>query len=169
MAPQLRQINVSYVDVQDRLLLKVSTSEDEEFRVWCTRRFTQLLLQRLEESFQEDMPAETAKAVPEPARREVAQMQHQQVVKEESFERPYEAEPTEYPLGEDGLLVTTIKYQPMADDSVQMHLGDNQGKGLTLNLDENLKHQLYELFERAAAKAKWFGAPAAAGISAMVH
>ena len=169
MAPQLRQLNVTYVDVQDRLLLKVSTSEDEEYRVWCTRRFTRLLLERLEDSFQEEMPAATAEAVPEPVRREVAQMQHKQAVKEESFQQPYEAEPKEYPLGEEGLLVTTLKYKTLPNKSVQMHLGDKQGRGLSLNLDENLKHQLYELFERAAAKAQWFDIAISAGVSAVVH
>jgi hypothetical protein len=169
MAPQLRQINVSYVDTQDRLLLKVSTSEDEEFRVWCTRRFTQLLLTRLEDAFSRDLSAETANSVTESARREVAQMQHQQTVKEESFERPYDAEPKDYPLGEEGLLVTTLKYKVLPDDSAQMHLGDTHGKGITLNLDESLKHQLYELFERAAAKAEWFDAPLSAAASTVVH
>ncbi len=169
MAPQLRQLNVTYVDVQDRLLLKVSTSEDEEFRVWCTRRFTRLLLERLEDSFQQEMPAATAEAVPEPVRREVAQMQHKQVVNEESFQQPYQAEPKEYPLGEEGLLVTTLKYKTLANKSVQMHLGDKQGKGVSLNLDENLKHQLYELFERAATKAEWFDSAISPGASAVVH
>jgi hypothetical protein len=169
MAPQLRQINVSYVDIQDRLLLKVSTSEDEEFRVWCTRRFTQLLLSRLEDAFQSEFTAEAPQTVPESARKEVAHMQHQQAVKEESFERPYEAEPSTFPLGEEGLLVSTLKYKVLPDDSAQMHLGDSAGKGLTLNLDENLKHQLYELFERAAGKANWFGVSLSAGTSAVVH
>jgi hypothetical protein len=169
MAPHLRQINVSYNETEDRLLLKVSSSEDEEYRVWCTRRFTQLLMERLEVSFQQDLPGATAEAVPQPARREVAQMQHKQAVQEEAFGSPYSAEPEAYPLGEDGLLVTTIKYSGQSNDSAQMHLGDNSGKGVTLNLDKNLKHQLYELLERGAAKAKWFEVTLAPDISKVVH
>jgi hypothetical protein len=166
MSPQLRQLNVTYMDVEDRLLLKVSTSDDEEFRVWCTRRFTRLLLDRLEDTFQEDIP--TPAAVPQPARREVARMQHKQSVSEESFEKPYEAEPATYPLGEKGLLVTTLKYTPQPDKTVQLFLGTNKGKGITLNLNEHLKHQLFELFTRAAEKADWYaGAPAE--LSAVVH
>ena len=37
-------MNVSYAAREDRLLLRVSTSEDEEFRIWLTRRYTGLLL-----------------------------------------------------------------------------------------------------------------------------
>ena len=166
MPPQLRQLNVSYIEVEDRLFLKVSTSEDEEYRVWCTRRFTRVLMDRLEETFQTEMPSSAA--VPEPARREVARMQHQQSVTEESFQQPYQAEPTGYPLGEDGLLVTSLKYNQQADKTVQLFLGDNKGVGITLNLNEHLKHQLYELFARAAEKADWY-AGVASEVSAVVH
>ncbi len=166
MLPQLRQLNVSYVNAEDRLLLKVSTSDNEEYRVWCTRRFTRALLDRLEETFQEEMPSSAA--VPEPARREVARMQHQQSVNEESFRQPYQAEPSGYPLGEDGLLVTSLKYTQQADNTLQLFLGDNKGVGITLNLSEHLKHQLYELFARATEKAEWY-AGGAAEVSAVVH
>ena len=166
MPPQLRQLNVSYIDAEDRLLLKVSTSEDEEYRVWCTRRFTRLLIDRLEETFQKEIPS--AAAVPEPARREVARMQHKQTVTEESFAQPYQAEPTAYPLGEDGLLVTTLKYSQQPDKTVQLFLGNNKGVGITLNLNEHLKHQLYELFTRATGKADWY-TDAPSEVSAVVH
>jgi hypothetical protein len=165
-APQLRQLNVTYVDSEDRLLLKVSTSDEQEYRVWCTRRFTRLLLERLEVVFQEQMPA--AAAVPQPARKEVAQMQHKQAVKEEAFQQPYQAEPVEYPLGEEGLLVTTLKYKELAKGAVEMHLGDQKGVGVTLNLNAQLQHQLYELFNRAAQRAQWFEA-AAANVSGVIH
>lgn len=166
MPPQLRQLNVSYIDTEDRLLLKMSTSEDEEYRVWCTRRFTRLLMDRLEETFQTEMPGPLA--VPEPARREVARMQHQQSITEEFFRQPYEAEPAGYPLGEDGLLVTTLKYSKKPDKIVHLFLGDNKGVGITLNLNEHLKHQLYELFTRATEKAGWY-AGRAPEVSAVVH
>jgi hypothetical protein len=166
MPPQLRQLNVSYIDTEDRLLLKMSTSEDEEYRVWCTRRFTRVLMDRLEEAFQTDMPSPMA--VPEPSRREVARMQHQQSVAEESFQQPYQAEPTGYPLGEDGLLVTTLKYSQKPDKAVHLFLGNNKGVGVTLNLNEHLKHQLYELFTRATEKAGWY-AGRTSELSAIVH
>ncbi len=166
MSTQLRQLNVSYINAEDRLLLKVSTSENEEYRVWCTRRFTRALMDRLEETFQAEMPSSAA--VPEPARREVARMQHQQTITEESFQQPYQADPSGYPLGEDGLLVTNMKYSQQADNTMQLFLGDNKGLGITLNLNEHLKHQLYELFARATEKAEWYTG-GASEVSAVVH
>jgi hypothetical protein len=158
MGPQLRQLNVTYVKAEDRLLFKVSTSADEEYRIWCTRRFTRLLLERLEVLFADEMPAQAT--VPEAARREVAQIQHTQKVTEKSFAQPYEAEPAVYPLGEEGVLATTLSYTPKAGGTIELRLNNADGKGCTLNLNPSMQHQVYELFRRAADKAEWFAAAA---------
>ncbi len=170
MSPQLKQINVSYVDREDRLMLRISTSDDAEYRLWCTRRFTRLLLERFEHEFQGEVAAEVP--VPQEARKEVAQMQHSQAVKEEAFEKPYEALPTEFPLGENGVLLTTLKYSMNDKGVMQMGLSDGKDKGMTLNLNRNMQHQVYELLRRAAEKADWFAALStaeAAARSGVVH
>ena len=154
MSPRLRQINVSYVDLEDRLLLRVSTSDDQEYRLWCTRRFTRLLLDRFEDLFQREVAATVA--VTPPARRDVAQMQHSLAVSEESFSKPYQAQPTGFPLGKKGLLVTTLRYKKSDQGGLQFQLTDGGDKGMALVLSESLQHQFYELFGRAAQKAKWF-------------
>jgi hypothetical protein len=170
MAAQLRQMNVSYVDHEDRLLLRISNSEDQEHRLWCTRRFTRLLLDQFEQEFQNEVVA--AAPVPPEARKDVAQMQHSQAVKEESFQKPYEAEPTEYPLGEDGLLVTTLKYGKNDKGVMSMSLSDGKDKSMTVKLNSSLQHQFYELLRRAAEKANWFAPPSASELataSGVVH
>jgi hypothetical protein len=154
MSPQLRQINVSYIDKEDRLLLRVSTSVEAEYRLWCTRRFTRLLLDRLDGLFQQEV-AVTVSA-PAPARREVARMQHNLAVSEDAFGKAYEAQPTAFPLGESGLLVTTIKYNKLNSGILRLQFTDGGDKGMALSLTEGLQHQLYELFLRASEKAGWF-------------
>lgn len=161
-APRLRQLNVTYVEAEDRLLLKVSTSDDVEYRAWCTRRFTGLLLERLESMFENEVDGQ--QVVPEAARREVAQMQHGSQVREASFQRPYEAQPESFPLGERGILFTKLGYNELAGGVTTLSLGDGEGRGLTLNLDSSLRHQLYELFRRASTRAGWFDAVPAAPV-----
>ncbi len=160
-APRLKQLNVSYVDVEDRIMLKVSTSDDKEYRAWCTRRFTRILMERLESMFEEEV--DEAQVVPEETRKEVARIKHGDKVSEPSFQQPYEAEPTEYPLGEQGVLLTTLRYNRLESGMLALNLSDSDGRGVTLNLDQNLRHQLYELFQRGAERASWFdnAAPAA--------
>jgi hypothetical protein len=164
MAPQLRQMNVSYVDHEDRLMLRISNSEDEEYRIWCTRRFTRLVLDRFESEFQKEVVATAP--VPQEARRDVAQMKHGQAIKEESFKQAYTAEPTEFPLGEGGVLATTLKYGINDKGVMSLNISDGKKKAMSLNLNQNLQHQFYELLRRAAEKAKWFDAPSATEVAA---
>ncbi len=170
MSPRLRQINVSYIDKEDRLLLRVSTSIESEYRLWCTRRFTRLVLDRFDALFQEKVAANVPAS--SQARREVAQMQHSLAVSEEAFSKDYQAQPTEYPLGENGLLVTTLKYNQSDTGAIQLRFTDGGDKGMTLSLSGNMQHQLYELFRRAAEKAGWFeagGTGAAVAPDTIVH
>lgn len=44
MSDKLHQINVQYSNVEDRILLRASTENDDEYLFWLTRRFTRLLL-----------------------------------------------------------------------------------------------------------------------------
>ena len=161
---RLTQVNVTYVEAEDRLLLKVSASDNSEFRAWCTRRYTRLLLERLEQLFEDEIDA--GQVVPPAARKEVARMQHGGEVAEESFQRPYEANPESFPLGEQGILLTALRCNELESGAVAMSLGDREGRGVTLNLDRKLRHQLYELFQRAAQRAAWFDA---SPTSAVVH
>ena len=154
MSPQLRQLNVTYVPAEDRLLLKVSTSDDQEYRAWCTRRFARLLLERLESLFETEI--EEVQMVPEAARKDVAQLKHRGSVTEQAFAKPYEAEPVSYPLGESGLLLTQFSYQHHESGRVVATLSGDGGKGLTLNMDSKLQHHLYEIITRACQRAEWF-------------
>ena len=153
-APRLKQINVSYINAEDRLMLKVSTTDDKEYRAWCTRRLTKVLLERLELSFEQEVDEKNV--VPQETRREVARIKHEGEVVEKAFEAPYEAEPMEYPLGEEGVLITGLTEKQLANNTIALSLNGPEGVGLTLNLDNRLRHQLYELLSRAVSRAAWF-------------
>ena len=155
MSPQLRQLNVSYVATEDRLLLKISTSDDQEYRAWCTRRYARLLLDRLETLFEKEV-GEAQQVVPETARKEVAELKHSSAVSEQAFQKPYEAEPASYPLGEDGLVLTRFSYREQGNDVVAVTLSGEEGKGLTLNMDNRLRHHFYEILARGCQRAQWF-------------
>jgi hypothetical protein len=165
-APQLRQLNVTYVEAEDRLLLKVSTSDNREYRAWCTRRYTSLLLERLESLFESEVDEQ--QVVPEAARKEVARMKHGSEVSEASFQKPYEAEPESFPLGEEGILLTALRYNQLESGVLTVNLSDGEGRGMTLNLDRKLRHQLYELFRRASGRAGWFE-PGGLSVTPVVH
>jgi hypothetical protein len=88
MSNQLKQINVSYMPKQDRLLVKVSNSNDQEHRIWFTRRFTQLLMGVLDNNFLAESRAQGA--VTEEAQAAFAEYQHIQNVQEDCFAGEYQ-------------------------------------------------------------------------------
>lgn len=162
---KLRQVNVTYVRSEDRLLLKVATADNKEYRAWCTRHFTGVLLEQLEKLFETEV--DEHQVVPEETRKEVVRMKHGGEVSEASFKQPYEAEPESFPLGEEGVLLTTLRYNTLESGVVTMNLSNSEGKGLTLSLNHKLRHQVYELFRRASDRARWFEAtPGGPGTSA---
>ncbi len=154
MTAKLRQVNVTYDNTEDRLLLRVSTSDGKEYRAWCTRRYTRLLLEQLEKLFESEVDAQ--QVVPEQARKEVARMKHGGEVAEDSFKQPYEEDADTFPLGEEGVLLTALRYNIQESGVVAMNLSCSDGRGMTLNLNHKLRHQVYELLRRASERAAWF-------------
>src|SRR3990167_11522899 len=47
MANHIRQLNVTYLAAEDRLLLRINTTGKEEFRIWLTRRIVRTLAREL--------------------------------------------------------------------------------------------------------------------------
>jgi hypothetical protein len=167
MSDQLKQINVTYKPRQDRLLVKVSNSNDEEHRIWFTRRFTQLLMGVLDNNFLAESRAQGA--VTEEAQAAYAEYQHIQNVKEESFAGKYKGKAEnsvqsddaseqvlERVVEPDDLLAHTIKHKARDDGGLTLSIVSDEQKTLTLKMNVNMKHQFYELLKRSLAMSDWF-------------
>ena len=58
----IHQIQMAFDKLQDRILLRVSTSDQAEFRFWMTRRYTKLLWTMLIKMLERDPAAEIGRA-----------------------------------------------------------------------------------------------------------
>ncbi len=47
MSNRIRQFNVTYIAAEDRILLRLNTTTQEEFRIWLTRRIVRKLSREL--------------------------------------------------------------------------------------------------------------------------
>ena len=138
-------MNISYRPEEDRLLLRVSTSANCEFRVWLTRRFTALLMKVLNEQL--DKQGGAGKAASDPQVREQ--------LHGGAFEQPYEEVPdTSYPLGQDGILAYRIN-AGQAEGALRLQLLPDEGQGLNLTLDRPMLYMLLNLLEQGLAGADW--------------
>lgn len=154
MTGNLQQINISYHPVQDRLLLRVNGGESGEFRLWLTRRYSQLLITLLIDLMEK-----------EGGMRELAS--HRDTIdqfKHGAFEKEYESPADRggiagsaplYPLGTDGILGFRINANRQDDGSLTLQLLPEQGQGLNLHLNRSLLFMLYNLLEQGLAQAHW--------------
>ena len=150
--PQLQQFSASYDSVQDRLLLRVRSSDDAEYRFWITRRYLALLwplLMKMADAFSD------RKAPGDPlTRNALAELAHGEAVGKADFGSAYQ-DGSLFPLGEEPILLVRITVKPLEGSTQMLTLLPQEGQGINLNLDEKLVHVLARLLQEAATGAEW--------------
>ena len=146
MADRLHQMNVNYSGKLDRLLLKVTTQNGDEFRIWLTRRYTGLLLNILNKEMDRHGGVKTVSG----------KQQTTQMFKAGAFEKPFEPEKTRnLPFGEEGFLAFGIKTANTKDGSLVLEILPEKGAGVTFNLNPSLVYLMQNLLSQGLIKAEW--------------
>ena len=150
---RMLQLKLDFVHEQDRLLLRVSTDNQQEVRLWLTRRAVRLLWPLLVNMVRSS-PEVARQSNPE-ARDALVGIQHEQALRRADFATPFEETEREMPLGAEPILV--VRLQAGKDDKGNQVLGllPQQGQGINLTLDNTLLHSLCQLVQNAVAKSDW--------------
>ena len=150
---RLHQLKLDFIPEHDRLLLRVSTDNQLEVRLWLTRRALRLLWPLLVQMLR-SAPEVVLQSNPQ-ARDALVGMQHEQALGRANFAEPFEEAPRQMPLGAEPILV--VRIQANRDDSGNQVLGllPQQGQGIHLTLDNTLLHSLCKLLQNAVAKSDW--------------
>lgn len=146
MTDQLHQLNINYVPVEDRLMLRMNTRAGDEYRVWLTRRFSGLLLELLNKEIDKHGGVPTLASTADTKK----------MFKQGAMEKPYEAENTiNYPLGEAGFLATKINYKNTEEGALILEILPEHGKGINLNLNKTLLFMFYNLLTQGCGQSGW--------------
>jgi len=150
---RLHQLKLDFIPEHDRLLLRVSTDNQLEVRLWLTRRALRLLWPLLVQMVRSS-PEVALQSNPQ-ARDALVGMQHEQALSRANFGKPFEEVPREMPLGAEPILVARI--QSNKDDGGSQVLGllPQQGQGIHLTMDNTLLHSFCKLVQNAVAKSDW--------------
>ena len=150
---RLHQLKLDFIPEQDRLLLRVSTDNQQEVRLWLTRRALRLLWPLLVQMARSS-PEVALQSNPQ-ARDALVGMQHEQALSKADFAKPFEEVPREMPLGAEPILVARMRSH--RDDQGKQILGllPQKGQGINLTLDNTLLHSFCKLVQNAVAKADW--------------
>lgn len=158
----LQQLQVTYVPAEDRILLRVSTTDRQELRFWLTRRLVVRLLPGLDDVLAREPAVGTQPSAD--ARREIFRFRQQKALAEADFKTAYREDAESFPLGRHPVLVSTIRMRRLEEGRWAMALVPARGRGQNteLVLKEELVHSLASLVRRASTGAGWHGDQAAA-------
>lgn len=139
----IRQLQIAHDALQDRLILRVATQEDEEFRLWLTRHFLRELWPRLLPLLGKLQPA-------------IVQSPHDAGPnKAPSFDQPFRDEQATYPLGANPLLISEIKVDAQDDGSCHVTFREGRERSFQLGLTPELLQALCAMLRAAAEQAQW--------------
>ncbi|MEM7469644.1 MAG: hypothetical protein AAF387_22570 [Pseudomonadota bacterium] len=150
---QISQIQIKFVATEDRLLLRVSSSNQQEFRFWLTARLVKKLYPALYDSLSKTSPT-AAQSLPI-AKQEVVEFEHQQAISKTDFKTEFKEAPQQFPLGETPILVTKCQLRPTQDGNTVLALAPEEGQGIDINLSLELLHSFTKLLVDAARIAEW--------------
>lgn len=149
----LHQIQLTYDEKQDRVLLRVSTTDGEEFQFWLTRRFIKRLWGLLVKLLEQDRPVRQ-QADPD-SKRTVLGIRHEGFAQQGNFSAPYEAREYRQPLGSDPVVVTRAEGRPRDNGDFLLRLHPHEGKGIDMVLDTKLLHLFTKLLQQVVGKTDW--------------
>lgn len=164
---QIHQMSVTYLPEQDRILMRINTTEGEEMRMWLTRRLmvglwpllTKLLTEHLLKL--ESAGASLAGANPE-LKKMLADFRKEEFLQHADFDTPYKEGQASLPLGEEPLLVTDVEATPLATGPLKLNFnerppanGDTKPRSFQMEMQPKLMQGLMHLLDQAMLQSQW--------------
>jgi hypothetical protein len=165
----IHQLSVNHDERQDRLLLRLNTQDQQEFRFWLTRRMALRLMPAIEQSAVRLEAAQPGVAATDgPSQHLLTELKRDAFLKKADFATPFENRATKWPLGAEPLLITdahmTIKPGGALEIAFEDKSDPSQARACQLHLQVSLVHGMLHLIQQATEKAEWgsLGSPAKA-------
>jgi hypothetical protein len=145
----IKQLNGTYLPAEDRILFRVSTDAQEEFRFWLTRPVTRRLLAEVDQSAAQTV----AQKFPQEIAQTVTEFQREALHAQTKLDDRYEPGST-FPLGEVPTLVVDLKIAAAAHEmSIDLVL-PNQ-RNVNLRVAHDLAQRMCVLLDRLQKAAGW--------------
>lgn len=166
----IKQLNATYFVNEDRILLRVNTPEEAEYRLWLTRRVTLFILAAsshlLTKKLEQEHSPDAAKAVNEFQKNAILEASKTANAGAKNYEAG-----TQFPIGFDPLLVMDascsltkngekLSAQNTAteldfDDALSIDFLLAGGANLNLNLPVNMMRAMCLLLDQLRVQAAW--------------
>lgn len=156
----IHQLSVSHDERQDRLLLRLNTQDQQEFRFWLTRRMDLRLIPAIEKSAERLEAAQPGvAAVDGPSQQLLGELKREDFLNHADFATPFDNQATQWPLGPEPLLITDAHLSINAGGALDISFEDKsdpaQVRTCKLHLQVSLVHGMVHLIRQASEKAQW--------------
>ncbi|MFN5745720.1 MAG: hypothetical protein ACK443_06490 [Methylococcaceae bacterium] len=151
----IKQFNGSYSPIEDRLTLRISTSESEEYLLCLTRRQTLVLVALLEKVADLGLSGSTD-VYHSPSPRVISairEFRKESIAESTEFSKPYQPAPA-HPLGPDAVFVIgcTLHADPQF---IRLDLVLQNKQALSLSLEAVSTYQFCLLLKKLLDKSGW--------------
>lgn len=151
MSDQINQIQATFDAIEDRILLKFKTLNEDVYLTWVTRRYSKLLIPVL----QGKHPQSGATLIDDQKQQE-NEFASAKAGLEGNYSDTYESpEMPHYPLGENPILLAQISFENLHSDHPIMKLEPNKGAGLSLPYHPQLLGPMLKILTQAIEKTEW--------------
>lgn len=155
----LNNLNLSYIEAEDRILMTIVTTANEEIRFWMTRLYSRHLFELLSklllsgeseasDEVQRKLALERQEVVPKLEPQKSSGPQGDQSKKESK--KPE----SEYPMGRSPILLTKLSAEQQ-DKGAVLKMHPAEGVGIDLRVDRKLVHNLCALLAQIETQASW--------------
>jgi len=157
----IRQLQVSYLMEQDRILVRLNTHDGEELRLWLTRRMVKNLFPRINQVTADLVGEQFPDSAHDGAdRRALTQFKKQESLQKADFSTPFDSQATTWPIGDAPLLATTLHITPREDGALRIAFEENvpgtgASRSFEVTLGQDLLHGFLHLLESALQHAGW--------------
>jgi len=153
MTASLHQITMTFSAEEDRMLLRISTTEASEYQLWLTRRFIKVLWTALIETL-ERHPELRKSLLPE-VKNAMMNMRHQEAIAAAEFSEPHAEGKRDLTSNTGPLLVSSGTVAPMNNGLTKLTFNTSDGTGVNFSLNEKLLHAVCQLIITSSQKADW--------------
>ena len=157
----IHQLQATYQAQQDRILLRLNTTTNEEFRLWLTRRMLLSFLPQLMKVTSDMTSKQPQLASHDSANPQaLAHFKKQEAVALADFDTPFKAEVMTLPIGSEPLLASTVHMIPINNEQLTLGFeepaqGDAAARNFSVTMDSQVFHSLLHLLETVLKHADW--------------
>ena len=168
----LHQLTLTYSAEQDRIMLRISTKENNEYQLWLTRRFVRAIWKGLLKAIERD-PILSRGLMPK-VKKAVMAMEHQKSIQDSDFSQKHKTDninatpeiargllpkhskgKTNLTSGEETLLVTGAQVKPVDKNLTRIKLKTEANTVIEFSLNKKLLHALCHMMVNSTQKAGW--------------